>query len=102
MKIKKDDKVLVIAGKDKGKKGKVTKALPSLGKIVIEGVNVRKKHIRPKKEGEKGQVAQISMPINVSNIMIVCPKCNKSARIGYRLMEDKKKVRVCKKCGGEL
>ncbi len=102
MKIKKDDKVLVIAGKDKGKKGKVAKALPSLGRIVVEGVNVRKKHIRPRKEGEKGQIAQISMPINASNIMVICSKCNKTTRVGYSLMENKKKVRVCKKCGGEL
>lgn len=100
-KIKKGDKVLVISGKDKGKDGKVTKVLPRLGKLVVEGANVRKKHVRPKKEGQKGQVVQIAMPINISNVKLICAKCNKAVRVGYKIYEDKKE-RVCKKCGASL
>lgn len=102
MKIKKGDKILVISGKDKGKTGKVTVVLPPLKKIVIEGVNIRKKHTRPKKEGQKGQIIQMPAPINVSNAKLVCPKCEKPVRIGCRFLEGGKKIRVCKKCGGEI
>lgn len=98
MKIKKGDNVLVIAGKDKGKTGKILKAFPKEMKILVEGVNFRKKHARPKKEGEKGQTVEVSSPINVSNVKIICPKCGKAARIGYKKEKDRK-LRICKKCG---
>jgi large subunit ribosomal protein L24 len=102
MRIKKGDKVLVISGKDKGKTGKIAKVLPQLGRLVVEGVNIRKKHTRPKKEGQKGQIIQMAAPICASNVKLICPKCEKAARVGYKLLEDRKKVRVCKKCNGEI
>jgi len=101
MKIHKGDTVLVISGKDRLKKGKVVRVFPKIGKIIVEAVNIRKKHIKPKRSGEKGQIAEIPLPISVSNAKIVCPKCGRAARIGYKI-EGGKKYRVCKKCGGEI
>lgn len=101
MKIRKNDTILVIAGKDKGKKSKITKVLSERGKIVAEGVNIVKKHIRAKKQGGKGQRIEVSMPLHISNIKLVCPKCEKATRIGYKLTETNK-FRICKKCGQEI
>lgn len=101
MKIRKGDQVLIISGKDRGKKAKVLKSLPKEQKILVEGVNLRKKHIRPKKEGEKGQIIEIPAPIDVSNVKLICPKCSKATRVGYKI-EEKKKYRICKKCGKEI
>lgn len=101
MKIKKGDQILVIAGKDKGRKGKVLEAMPKQGKVVVEGLNIRKKHVRPKKEGEKGQVVEIPAPLSVSNIKMICTKCAKPTRLGYKI-EGKKKYRFCKKCTKEI
>ncbi len=101
MKIKKDDNVLIISGKDKGKKGKVLEVFPRLNKIAIEGVNLVKKHRRPKSEKEKGQIIQLPKPIDASSVKLVCPKCNKASRVGYRLTE-KAKYRFCKKCNQEI
>ena len=98
MKIKKGDNVLVISGKDKGRTGKVVKALPKEAKILIDGINLHKKHVRPKREGEKGQVVNVSAPMNISNVKIVCPKCGKATRLGYKIGKDSKE-RICKKCG---
>ncbi len=102
MKIKKDDKIIMLSGKDKGKKGKVVKVIPKVGKIIVEGVNIVKKHRRPKKQGEKGQRIEVASPINISNAMMICPKCGKQTRVGYKVLENKEKVRVCKKCGQEM
>lgn len=101
MKIKKGYQVLIISGKDRGKTGKVVKVFPSKGKILVENINLRKKHTRPRKEGEKGQIIEKSAPINVANIKFICPKCGKAARIGYKIRE-KRKYRVCKKCQQEI
>jgi len=101
MKIRKNDTVLVIAGKDRGKKGKVLTVFPKNARILVEGVNLRKKHQKPKKQGEKGQVVSMPGPISVSNVKIICSKCGKPARIGYKLSE-KNKVRICKKCNQEI
>jgi len=101
MKIKKDDQVVIISGKDKGRKGKVIEALPKEDRIVIENINLRKKHSRAKKSGEKGQIVELPMPMPVSNVKIICPKCSKAVRVGYRI-EGKKKHRVCKKCNQEI
>lgn len=101
MKIRKGDTVLIISGKDRGKKGKVLEALPKEGRILVEGVNLMKKHRKPKKTGEKGQIIQLPKPIDVSNVKLTCPKCGKPTRIGHKLTEDKKKYRICKKCGQE-
>lgn len=101
MKIKKGDQVLIISGKDRGRKGKVIEAIPKQARIIIENINLRKKHVRPKKSGEKGQIVELPGPLSVSDVKIVCPKCSKAARIGYKL-EGKKKYRVCKKCNQEI
>jgi large subunit ribosomal protein L24 len=109
MKVKKGDTILVISGKDKGKTAKIVKAFPKEGQILVEGVNLKKKHIRPKREGEKGQVVQLPAPINVSNAKVICPKCGKATRIGYKIEKssDKtsvksKKERICKKCKSKI
>ncbi len=101
MKIKKNDNIKVISGKDRGKIGKVLETLPKTNKVRVEGINLRKKHSRSKKQGQKGQIVQIPMPVDASNVMLVCPSCNKPRRAGYKIFE-KKKTRVCKKCGSEI
>ncbi len=101
MKIHKGDQVLIISGKDKGRKGKVIEALPKQARIIIENINLRKKHVRPKKSGEKGQIVELPGPLDVSNVKIICPRCTKAARISYKL-EGKKKYRICKKCNQEV
>jgi len=101
MKIKKGDTVLIIAGKYRGKKGKVLKTFPKEKKILVEGVNLIKKHQRPKKTGEKGQIVELRKPIDISNTKLICPKCAKPTRIGYKIIEGKK-YRICKKCGQEI
>lgn len=100
MKIKKGDTVLIISGKDKGKKGKVIQVFPKEERILVAEVNLRKKHQKPKKSGEKGQIIQIPGSISVSNVKLICSKCNKAVRIGYKIV-DNKKHRICKKCGEE-
>lgn len=105
MKIKKGDTVLVISGKYRGKTGKVLKAFPKEGKVLVEGVNIVKKHVKPKRVGEKGQIVQIPKPIDVSNVKLICPSCKKATRVGYKIFEkegEKEKVRVCKKCKAEI
>lgn len=101
MKIKKGDTVLIISGKDRGKKGKVMKALPKEGRIVVEGINIRKKHTRPKRQGEKGQVVEVPAPLDISNVKLICSKCKKATRVGYRVA-GKNKFRICKKCQQEI
>ena len=101
MKIKKDDKVVVLAGKDKGKQGKVLAADPTGGKVTVEGVNVATKHQKPQGQNREGGIIKIETPIYVSKVQLVCPKCGKGTRVGYKLA-DGKKVRVCKKCGAEI
>jgi len=101
MLIKKGDNVKIIAGKDKGKTGKVVLVLPKINRIVVEGVAIRKRNMRPRKQGQKGQVAQLPTAFNASNAMIVCPSCAKPARIGKKTSGGKK-TRSCKKCGAEI
>lgn len=98
MKIKKGDNVKIISSKDAGKKGKIIRVLAGENKVVVEGLNLRIKQMRPKKEGEKGQRIQFPAPLNISNVMFVCPKCGKTSKIGYKFLDNKKKVRICKKC----
>jgi large subunit ribosomal protein L24 len=97
MKIKKEDKVLIIRGKDRGKIGKVIKALPKKNKVVIEGLNLVKKHIKPKRQGEKGKIIEIPRPISVSAVKLICNNCSKATRVGYKF-EGQNKRRYCKKC----
>ena len=101
MNIRKDDKVVVISGKDKGKEGKVLVANPKAGKLVVEGVNVASKHQKPRKQGEEGGIIKVETPIYVSKVQLVCPKCGKATRVGFKV-ENGKKTRVCKKCGAQL
>ena len=98
MEIKKGDKVKILTGKDRGKTGKILKVIKEVGKVSVEGANIRIKHMRPKKEGEKGQRIQFPASMDLSNIILVCPKCSKTTRVGSKRLEDKSKVRVCKKC----
>ena len=99
MKIKKDDTVLVIAGKDKGKKGKVRFAYPEKNKIMIEGVNMIKKHAKAKPQVKQAGIIEREAAIAVSDVMLVCAKCNKPARIGYKTLQDGRKAIVCRACG---
>ncbi len=101
MNIKKGDTIKIITGKDRGKSGKVLKVFPVENKILIDGLNVYKKHVRPKKQGEKGQVVLVPRPIYVSNAMLVCSGCGNAVRVGYRLNNGKKE-RICKKCGAVI
>lgn len=98
MKIKAGDKVIVLSGKNRGKSGKVTHTFPKESRVIVEGVNIQKKHVRAKRQGEKGQKVEMAAPIDISNVKLICSKCNKPARVGYKV-EGKEKYRVCKKCG---
>lgn len=101
MKVKKGDSVLIISGKDKGRVAKILRSIPKERKILVEGVNMKSKHVRPKKQGEKGQVVKVSLPMDVSNTKFLCPKCSKASRLGYKI-EKGKKFRICKKCKSEV
>ena len=97
MKIKKNDNIKIMAGKDAGKNGKVLRVFPEKNKILVEGLNLYKKRVRPKNQGEKGQTVSVPRPIDASNIMLVCSACGRAVRVGYRV-EGKTKKRYCKKC----
>ncbi|MDD6323017.1 MAG: 50S ribosomal protein L24 [Bacilli bacterium] len=101
MKIKQGDKVIVIAGKDKGKEGTVTKTLKNDNKVIVEGVNIVKKHIKPN-GGENGRIAEVEAPIHVSNVMMLDPKTKKGTKIGYTTNKDGKKIRVSRKSNEKL
>ncbi len=98
MKIKKNDTVLVIAGKDKGKKGKVRFAFPAQNRLLIEGVNMLKKHAKAKGQARQAGIIELEGRVDVSNVMYICEKCNKPTRVGYRRLEDGRRVRVCRAC----
>ena len=98
MNIKKDDKVIVLSGKDKGKQGKVLEAMPADKKVIVEGVNVASCHVKPRKQGDEGGIIRREIPMYVSKVMLVCPKCGKATRVGHKTV-DGKNVRTCKKCG---
>ncbi|MDP3764816.1 MAG: 50S ribosomal protein L24 [bacterium] len=97
MKIKKGDQVKIVSGKDKGKSGKVTKVFPEDNKVLVEGLNLFKKHAKSRQQDKKGEIILIPKPIAVAKIMIVCPSCNKPTRIGYSVTAGDK-TRICKKC----
>lgn len=102
MKIHKGDNVVMLRGKDARKKGKVLTSFPKEGRIIVEGLNLVKKHLRPKKQGQKGQIVEIPRRVDASGVQLVCPKCNKKSRVGYLVKESGKKVRFCKKCDAEI
>ena len=99
MNVKKDDKVVVLAGKDKGKEGKVLSVDLKGSKVIVEGVNVASRHRKPRKQGEEGGIIKMETPIYASKVMRVCAKCGRPTRVAHKILGDGKKVRVCKKCG---
>ena len=101
MKVKKNDTVLVLTGKDAGKTAKVLVALPKENKIVVDGINVQKKHKKARSAQEVSSIVNQSGPIDASNVLVVCPACGKATRVAYKVEGDKK-ARVCKKCGAVL
>ena len=102
MSIKKDDLVLVLSGKDKGKQGKVLEVQPKTGKVIVENINMVSRHTKPRKQGEEGGILKKEAPIYACKVQRVCPKCNKATRPAHKLLADGKKVCVCKKCGAEI
>jgi len=101
MKIKKGDKIKVMAGKDKGREGQVERAYLKSGKIVVPGINIYKKHIKKNEKMPQGGVVDLPRPLAATKVMLVCPKCKKVTRVGY-LIEKNKKYRICKKCQSKL
>ena len=97
--VKKGDTVVVLSGKDKGKKGKVLEVSPREEKVIIEGINMVSKHVKPRKMGEPGGIVKAEAPMYACKVMLVCPKCGKPTRPAYKLLADGNKSRVCKKCG---
>lgn len=100
--VKTGDTVKVISGAEKGKQGKVVAVSPKEGKLIIEGVNVVSKHVKPRQMGQEGGIVKTEGAMYASKVMIVCPKCNNATRIGHKIAEDGTKVRICKKCGETL
>ena len=101
MKIKKGDTVQVLSGNDKGKTGEVLEIMPKDNKVIVKGVNIRKKHVKPRRQGDEGGIISVESPIHMSKVNVVCPKCGKAARIGFEI-ENGEKVRVCKKCNAKI
>lgn len=101
MKIKKGDTVQILSGNDKGKKGEVLETIPKTERIVVKGINVRKKSVKPKKQGEEGGIIPLECSIPSSKANVICPKCGKATKIAIKV-EDNKKIRICKKCGATI
>ena len=101
MNVKKNDTVVVLSGKDKGKRGKVLSVDPKTRKVVVEKINMASRHQKPRKQGEEGGIIQKEIPLYASKVMTVCPKCSKPTRVAHKV-EGGKKVRVCKHCGAEI
>lgn len=98
-KVRKNDTVLVIAGKERGKRGKVARVIPSANRLVIEGINMVKRHSKPRTMTQPGGIIEKEAPLHVSNVMLICSRCDHPARVGFRILEDGTKVRTCKHCG---
>lgn len=99
LRIKKGDTVKVLSGKDKDKKGRVLIVMPKEERVIVEGVNIIKKHQKPSRKYPQGGIIEKEAPIHISKVLLVCPKCDRPTRIGVRFLEDGRKVRICKKCG---
>ena len=95
MKIKKNDTVVVLSGKDKGKQGRVLSTMPTVGKVLVEGVNMADCHVKPTRQGQEGGIIRKAIPLRASKVMVVCPKCGKPTRCGYKILEDGSKTRFC-------
>jgi len=98
MKIRKDDTVLVVTGKDKGKKGKVRFAYPKDEQVIVDGINFIKKHTRARGQVRQAGIIELEAPIHISNVLLLCNKCNRPTRVAFRFLEDGKKVRICHSC----
>lgn len=98
MRIRKGDTVVIITGKDKGKKGKVRRALPGEDRVIVEGLNMIKRHSRARRTARQAGIIELEAPLDVSKVMLVCDKCGKPTRIGFRFLDDRKKVRICNSC----
>ena len=96
--VKKDDQVKVVAGKEKGKSGKVLRVMPEKGKVLVESLNLMKRHTRPSQTNQAGGIIEKEAPLDLSNVQLVCQACNQPARTGVRILEDGSKTRFCKKC----
>ena len=96
--VKKDDQVYVLTGKDAGKTGKIIAAYPSKGRVIVEGVNIATRHVKPKSQHQQGGIIRQEMPIDASNVMLVCPKCKRPSKMGVKVVENGDKVRYCKAC----
>jgi len=100
--LKKNDQVEVIAGKDKGRVGKVLRVLRDNDKAVVERINMIKRHTKPREMNQQGQIVEKEAPVHVSNLQLICPECTKTGRIGKKVLDDGTKVRYCKSCGGTI
>ena len=98
MKIRKGDTVVIIAGKDRGKRGKVRRAWPYEGRVIVDGLNMIKRHSRARRAARQAGIIELEAPIHVSNVMLVCEKCGKPTRVNFRFLDDGKKVRICNSC----
>ena len=99
--VRKNDEVQVIAGRDRGKRGRVLRVLPEKNRLIVEGVNLIKRHTRPNPaKNIKGGVVQREASLHASNVQLVCPECGASTRVGHKVLDDGRKVRICRKCGG--
>jgi large subunit ribosomal protein L24 len=102
MKIKKGDRVRVLTGKDRGKEGEVMRAIPQVDKVIVDGVNIVKKHQRATRQTQQGGIIDKDMPIPAANVALVCPSCKAATRVGYRFDNEGRKVRICRKCKGDI
>jgi large subunit ribosomal protein L24 len=104
MHVKTGDEVLIIAGKDKGRKGKIKRSVPKEGRVVVEGLNIVKRHTKPRGPGKPGGIIEMEAPLQISNVMLICPSCGRASRTGHRFLEEtdhkgrQRKVRFCKSC----
>lgn len=101
MKLRKNDQVKIVAGKDSGKTGKIEQLFPQIDKVLVEGINQYKKHVKARTQGQQSEIVTITKPLPVANVMLICPKCKKETRVGYVINKDVK-TRICKKCKAEL
>jgi len=101
MKLKKNDEVIIVKGKDKGKKGKIEKVYESLGKVLVPGVNLYKRHYKSRLQNKPSEIIEITKPLPIANVALLCPNCHKMTRVGYKI-ENKEKIRICKKCNKKI
>ena len=99
MEIRRNDTVVVITGRERGKRGKVRQTLPKTGRVVVEGINIVKRHMKARPPARQAGIVDLEAPLHISNVMLVCPQCNRPTRVGHRRLEDGRKGRGCKHCG---